>query len=105
MNSPSFSVVAQQALESLMERLGEIDALADADLDLVDGVLTLTFDDGAKLIINRQEPLSQLWLASPEGPAHFARDDDDWCDVRSGESLTDALNRILSSKLGEVVRI
>ncbi|MCG5501479.1 iron donor protein CyaY [Ectothiorhodospira lacustris] len=107
MNPVSFAVQAEQALESLVERMSEVDALADLDMDLVDGVLKMEFDDGSKLIINRQEPVRQLWLASPEGPAHFNQGTGGagWVNDRTGEGLLETLNRVLSQKLGEAIRI
>jgi CyaY protein len=103
----SFSLHAEQTLEALLERMSEIDALTDLDMDIIDGVLTLEFDDGGKLILNRQEAANQIWLASPEGPAHFGYDADRkaWLNDRTAESLTDTLNRVLSEGCGEQIRL
>jgi CyaY protein len=103
----SFSLHAEQTLEALLERMSEFDALADLDMDIIDGVLTLEFEDGGKVILNRQEAASQIWLASPEGPAHFGydADQDAWLNDRTGESLTDTLNRVLSQHTGEEIRL
>ena len=107
MSIPSFSVHAEQTIEELMSRLEAIEALDDCDMDLIDGVFELEFEDGAKLIINRQEPVKQLWLASPEGPAHFGFDADsgEWENDKTGESLTRTLERVLSQKTGTSIRL
>ena len=85
----------------------DMEALEDADIDLVDGVLTVEFDDGSQLIINRQEPVEQIWVASPLGPAHFSYDSDQecWVDDKSGASLTDTLEKAFSEKLGQAVSL
>jgi len=103
----SFAVRAAQALEALMERIEAHSALDDLDVDLVDGVLKIEFDDGAQIIINRQEPLEQLWVASPLGPAHFGFDAErgEWFDDRTGVSLTETLEKALSLKTGAVIRL
>lgn len=103
----SFPLHAEQTLENLLERMSGFDALADLDMDIIDGVLTLEFEDGGKLILNRQEAARQIWLASPEGPAHFGydADRDAWLNDRTGESLTDTLNRVLSRHTGEEIRL
>ena len=44
---------------------------ADIDYDSAGGVLTLTFEDDSKIIINRQTPLKQIWLATRGGGFHF----------------------------------
>ncbi|AOV16971.1 iron donor protein CyaY [Acidihalobacter aeolianus] len=107
MSEISFALRAERVLESLLERLGDEDALADLDADLIDGVLRVDFDSGAVLIINRQEPVQQLWVASPEGPAHFSYDAtrDAWVDDRSGEVLTEVLSRVFSQQTGTQVHL
>ncbi|AOU98091.1 iron donor protein CyaY [Acidihalobacter yilgarnensis] len=107
MTEMTFSLRAEQALEALLERISEHDILADLDADLVDGVLRIDFDSGAVLIINRQEPVQQLWLASPEGPAHFGLDAEraEWLNHRTGESLTATLSRVFSQQMGSPVTI
>ena len=93
MTEPSFAVRAAELLDQILEQLEAVDALEDLEMDLVDGVLTVTFDDGGKLIINRQEATEQIWVASPLGPAHFGFDATEgcWVDDRSGETLVRTL--------------
>ena len=103
----SFAQRVEQTLETLLERISEHDVLTDLDADLIDGVLRVDFDNGAVLIINRQESVQQLWVASPEGPAHFTFDQqlDKWVNSRTGESLAECLSRIFSQQLDEVITI
>ncbi|OBS10768.1 iron donor protein CyaY [Acidihalobacter prosperus] len=107
MTELSFALRAEQAMETLLQYVSDHDALADLDADLIDGVLRIDFDSGAVLILNRQEPVRQLWLASPEGPAHFGLDEasGEWRNDRTGESLTAALGRVFSQQVGEPVTI
>ncbi len=102
MNDTPFPLLADKAVEDILERLSGNEDLSDLDFDLVDGVLTLEFDDGSVLILNRQEAARQLWLASPEGPAHFNYDPlkDAWLDDRTEEELFAVLSRILSKQTG-----
>jgi len=104
---PSFAVRAAQLLDQILEQLEAIDALEDLEMDLVDGVLTVTFDDGGKIIINRQEATEQIWVASPLGPAHFNFDaaENQWVNDRSGESLTGTLERAFSEKMREEIEL
>jgi len=107
MTTPSFALLAEQTIEDLMARLETINALDDCDLDLIDGVFELEFEDGAKLVINRQAPVEQLWLASPEGPAHFGYNTQsgEWENDKTGESLTATLERVLSARTGANIRL
>lgn len=107
MSTPSFSIHAEQTIEDLMAQLETLDALDDCDMDIIDGVFELEFEDGAKLIINRQEPVEQIWLASPEGPAHFGFNaaSGEWENDKTGESLTRTLERVLSQKTGSTITL
>ncbi|MFN2309500.1 MAG: iron donor protein CyaY [Gammaproteobacteria bacterium] len=107
MTEPSFSLRASQMLETLQEQLEAIPACDDLDLDLIDGVLKIVFEDGGQIIVNRQEPLQQLWVASPLGPAHFDFDADRgaWIDHKSGATLMDTLSRAFTQRLGVPVTL
>ncbi len=107
MNQLSYAVRATQLLDDLMDHLSENEALEDMDIDIIDGVLTAEFEDGSKMIINRQEPLEQIWLASPEGPAHFSYNEasDSWVNNKTGDNLLATLNRILTLKTGNEINL
>ncbi len=98
----SYALRAEQLLETLLEQFEAVEALEDLDMDLIDGVLTVVFEDGAQLIINRQEPVEQIWLASPLGPAHFDFDAErqQWVNDRDGDTLHQTLEQAFGQKLG-----
>lgn len=107
MTQTNFALHATQTLEDVLDRMSRDDTLSDLDFDLIDGVLTIEFDGGGKLILNRQEAAQQLWLASPEGPAHFNYDAQkgEWCNDRTEETLIDTLNRVLSEQMDESIEL
>jgi CyaY protein len=90
------SVLGQ--VETAFERL----ALA-TDCALAGHVLTIEFDDGARIVLNAQAPTRQLWLAARTGAMHFAHDGTAWKDLRSGEEFFAALSRVASDLAGEAV--
>ena len=59
----------QQALEELLEDHAD-------DIEISAGMMTIKFDNGSQLIISRQEPLRQLWLAARSGGYHFDYDEE-----------------------------
>ena len=67
------------------------------------GVLTITFENGSKIIINRQEPLHQVWLATKQGGYHFDLKGDEWICDRSGETFWDLLEQAATQQAGETV--
>jgi CyaY protein len=87
--------------------LGRIEAAAEAcealDVDLEAGILTLTGPDGSRVIVNRQTPNREIWVAARSGGFHFALREARWVDTRSGEELFASLSRIVSAQAGEEV--
>ena len=84
-------------IESAVERN---DAL---EVDLEGGVLTIGCPDGTRIIVNRQTPNREIWVAARSGGFHFAWRDGEWRDTRSGDELFACLARILASQSGEKV--
>src|SRR3954464_7873136 len=86
-----------------------VEAAADAaglDIDLQmkpGGVLELGFEDGSKMIINRQAPTREIWVAARSGGFHFRYDDGRWVDTRNGGELYAALSRLVGAQGGTEV--
>ncbi|BAN51217.1 iron donor protein CyaY [Metapseudomonas resinovorans] len=90
------------AAQSLVE-----DAFDDCDLDLdlenSGGVLTVRFENGTQVILSRQAPLRQLWVAARSGGFHFDYDQasDRWICDSSDEPLGELLSRVTREQAGE----
>ena len=84
--------------------LARIEAAAEAqgalDSDLESGILTLECTDGSRIIVNRQTPNREIWVAARSGGFHFTFRDDRWVDTRSGEELYASLARIVGAQCG-----
>jgi len=63
----------------------------------------LEFDDGSQIIINRQEPMQEIWLASKSGGFHFALKDGEWTCSKTGLVLMDLVQQECSKHAGEPV--
>ena len=87
--------------------LARIEAAAEReetlDVDLESGILTITCPDESRVIVNRQTPNREIWVAARSGGFHFAHRDGAWRDTRSGEELFASLGRIIGSQAGEEV--
>ena len=95
MDEPEFDALARTTLTGLADRLEA--ALADADVELREGVLTVELADGRQYVINRHAPNRQIWLSSPvSGAHHFGAAAGGWVSTRGGGTL-DAL---LAAELG-----
>ncbi|MBR9729606.1 iron donor protein CyaY [Shewanella intestini] len=56
---------------------------ADVDINASGNVLQLTFEDNSQIVINKQEPLHELWIATKTGGYHFGFIDNKWLDSRN----------------------
>lgn len=88
------------AIEHAIETSG-----ADIDFDTVGGILTLEFANGSKIIINRQTPTRQIWVATRGGGYHFDYTGEGWVDERSGQGLMALLSRAASEQAEEAVEL
>jgi CyaY protein len=80
---------------------------ADIDYETAGDILTLEFEDGSKIIINRQTPVRQIWVATRQGGFHFDYDPEtDRWRLQDGDlELFEALSRYCSEQAGEPVRL
>ena len=78
---------------------------ADVDYENSGGILTLYCTDGSQVIINRQTPLRQLWLAARSGGFHFDWDASagGWRRDSDGAPLPAVLTEILAGQCGAAI--
>lgn len=92
--------------DRVLDTIGAALDAAESDLDWSenDGVLTIEFADGSRVIVNRHVPNRELWVAAKAGGFHFRAEGGAWRDTRSGEELGTALERLLRAQGGVVVQ-
>lgn len=83
------------------------DTGADVDYESAGGILTLTFADNSQIIINRQTPVRQIWVAARSGGYHFDYnpDADCWQLENQSSELFDALSQFCSQQAGETIQL
>jgi len=69
------------------------------------GVMQLEFDNGTQIILNKQAPLQEIWVAARAGGFHFKRAGDAWIDTRNGDELIAALTRYCTQQAGRAVTL
>lgn len=77
-------------IETLLEEVG-------ADFDNNGNVIEITTDDDETIIINKQAPMQEIWLASRSGGRHFRHTEGEWRDTRDGTSFMTQLRALLSA--------
>ncbi len=105
MNDSQFQQLADQLMLHIEEELDRYEGDADIDYEINSGVMTLTFENDTKIIINRQEPLHQIWLATKSGGYHFDYKNDAWISDRSGHEFLALLSEACTQQAGDKVTI
>lgn len=106
MNESEFTDLAEEtmiAIEEAVENSG-----ADIDYDTISDILTLEFESGSQIIINKQTPASQIWVAARSGGFHFDYDADSssWClDSDHSQELFSCLSKYCTEQAGEPVEL
>jgi len=100
MNESDFHRAVESVLARIESSLEDSDSL---DVDLEAGILTVTCADGSRVIVNRQTPNREIWVAARSGGFHFTWREGAWRDTRSGDELFDSLARVLAAQGGEKV--
>jgi len=94
MNDSQYNIIADEVLLAIEEAIE--DCGVDIDYEGVGGLLTLTFKNGSKIIINKQAPLHEIWVATKFNGHHFAMQNEQWIDKRSGDELWAFLSKSVS---------
>jgi len=89
------------AIEAAVERA--VDAGLEAELERTDNVITLSFEDDSKIIVNSHSAAREIWVAARSGGFHYRHDGTSWVDGRSGDELFAALSRVVSAQGGQAV--
>lgn len=76
------------------------DDVIDLDAQRTGGLLEVVFPDRSRLVINKQPPLQEIWLASRAGGFHFAWNGDCWIETRSGSDFASVFDREVSLQAG-----
>ncbi|GAB6263470.1 iron donor protein CyaY [Photobacterium sp. CCB-ST2H9] len=101
MNDTEFHKLADQVLMHIEEGIDQ--SGADIEYETTGNVLTLEFENRSQIVINRQEPLHEIWVASKSGGYHFKYNDGIWHCTRSDEELISLIKRECSLHAEEKV--
>jgi len=94
MNDSEYNLIAEALLLAIEEAVE--DSGVDIDYEGVGGLLTLTFKNNTKIIINKQAPLQEIWVATKFNGHHFFLKDEQWTDKRSGDEFWLFLSQAVS---------
>ncbi len=96
MNDSQYNLIADELLLAIEEAIE--DSGVDIDYEGVGGLLTLTFKNSTKVIINKQAPLHEIWVATKFNGHHFVLKNDSWTDKRGGDEFWQFLSEAVSKQ-------
>jgi CyaY protein len=92
--------VFHERVDNLFLQVEDILDEAQSDIDFVNssGLLTISCENKSQIILSRQPPLKQIWLACLAGGLHFELEQDTWVLTSDnsqtfGQHLTQALQQ------------
>jgi CyaY protein len=87
------------SIEATIDRWLQEDVI-DIDSQRTGGLLELVFPDDSRIVVNKQPPLHEIWLAARDGGFHFRHAGGRWLDTRDGGEFLQALSRHASAQAG-----
>ena len=103
MKSSEYHTLVEDFFDRLIQAIDDADA--DIDTEQAGGILTLILPDKSRIILNKQEPLHEIWVATKFNGHHFGYQDGRWIDNRSGDELCSFMSAAIARQGGDAVTI
>jgi CyaY protein len=106
LSESDYEALAFPELRALVAALDAIDS-ADLECELASDILTLEFADGARYVLNSHRAARQIWMAAEHSAWHFdwVAEKNAWIAAKTGDELWSTVERVVSNKLGEPVKL
>ena len=97
-----FTARAEAFLASLESAVDGLADDLDIDVQRNGNVITLTFENDHRIIVNSQDAAQEIWIAARSGGFHYRYDGaaGQWRDTRSAEDLRVVLARLIEIETG-----
>lgn len=100
MNDTEFQRLADVTLEKFAKLLEDADANGLLELELMQGVLTLSLPENKTIVISKHSASKQIWVSSPlSGGTHFSYIENAWV-LADGRDLELMLRQELHQLVG-----
>ncbi len=107
MTEAEFDQAAEAELQALDDVFAEFDA-DELDVELSQGVLTLTLSDDQTIIVNSHRAAGQIWMAAFRTAWHFSPRKDEGGKVSwrtEKDELRSTLARVIGERLGRTIAL
>ena len=101
-----YQAAAERVLASIERQCDEWlqQGVIDIDTHRAGSLVELEFPNGSKIVVNKQPPLHEIWLAARNGGFHFKRVDAAWRDTRDGVEFFVRLSEEASRQGGKTLQ-
>lgn len=101
MDDRNYERLAADAFKRVMDLFQDVDP-EDADVESAGDVIRIDLRSGARIVLNTQRPVHQLWLAGGQSAWHFSFDEGTarWVDDKGRGELFDVLRALTRDILG-----
>lgn len=100
MDEKRYLELAQRTFRAILDAFDDVDA-READVEQSGDVITITWSDRTRCVVNTQRPARQIWLAGGDRAWHFSWDEGRarWLDDKgSGAELIETIGSIAREK-------
>jgi CyaY protein len=101
MNDVEYDDLTDAVLLAVEEAFEQLDL--DIDSENHGGLVNIIFPDRSKIVINKQAPLHQLWVATKFNGHHFEWRDGLWIDNRTGTEFWQLIGEAASKQAGVAI--
>ncbi|QCI17958.1 iron donor protein CyaY [Buchnera aphidicola (Acyrthosiphon lactucae)] len=97
----NFYLLVNDLFLKIEDNLNLYDDKIDFDYEIQDYVMTITFENKNVIIINKQELLKQIWLATTINGYHFNYKNDQWICNRTNKNFWEIFENSFSSQFNK----
>jgi CyaY protein len=107
MNESEFNDIVDNIFIEIEDAIEEVcdETGADIDYETASSILTLSFTNETQIIINRQTPLKQIWVAARQGGFHFDFNNDTKQWICNDKELFTALSEYCTEQAGQNIKL
>ncbi|XBC37939.1 MAG: iron donor protein CyaY [Buchnera aphidicola (Meitanaphis microgallis)] len=103
MNNHIFHKLADILFKNVEKNIDDYCGKSDIDFEINTNMIVITFENKSKIIINRQEPLHQIWLATKNLGYHFKYVNKQWICNRTHKNFWNVLEESCSNQANEKI--
>ena len=99
MDERTYEKLAADTFKRVLDLFQDVDP-EDADVESSGDVIRIDLRNGARIVLNTQRPVRQIWLAGGQSAWHFGFDGERWLDDKGRGELFEILRRMTRDAIG-----